>query len=220
MEIKEYEEDIIKAKDIKNFINEGYKVGIFFRHSERYDGKNNLAANDVMLTDYGKKIAENLGVALSQIEKADFYSSPIIRCVATMECIQKGMRRNAHIVKSKKLGDPGVYFDSLSEKDCGEAMEKQGFFNYSLKYLAEWKNDGCRRLDLASEELIDYIVENMKQPLSLFNSHDFLVAALMKYLKIENPTKEDFVDFLEGVVILIDEENERAFKRFKGYEKC
>lgn len=206
--------NIVYPSDLVRYITNDCKVGILFRHAERYNASESIVGQQVKLTMNGEKKAINLGKELSGISSISLISSPIHRCISTLSFFRDGHGAENEIFLSKRLGDPGVYFDALSERDCGSEMAKQGFIEYSLKYYRDWINYGCRRLDLASEELQDFINESMESSLTLFNSHDFIVGAFMEYVDVKTPTKEDFVEFLEGVAIIKKRNGKFIFKRF------
>lgn len=206
---------ILKTQDIIDLINQNNKVGLFFRHSERFSGVNALIGDNILLTENGKQMAFNLGKSLSVLTSVSFFSSPIERCVQTVEEISKGMNtQKKSIIKTQMLGDPGVYFDRESKINCGFAMEKKGFHNYVRDYFQYGIADGSKQLTKASEELNEFILNNMNTDITFFNSHDFLVASFMRYCGVKYPIQSDFVDYLEGVLFVKNEFNELQYYRF------
>lgn len=206
--------ETLYPQDVVSLIRKNKKIGIFFRHSERFTDNKVLTGNEVQLTEKGISMAKHLGESFSQVSDIKCLSSPIHRCISTLESVNLGSNKIIPIKKSKLLGDPGIFFDPNSEINCWYEMERQGFINYSMKYFDTGSNIGSRPLELASKELLEFFLINMVGDLTLFNSHDFLVGAFMKHLGVKNPTPNDFVDFLEGVVIE-QSDKEITFHNFK-----
>lgn len=128
------------------------------------------------------------------------------------------MNNDLNIKTSNLLGSPGVYYDQNSDYNCEDEMKKEGFFTYVNSYLMDGIAVGSRKLDIASLELKDFFLNNMKLNLTLFCSHDFLVAAFMRFTGIKFPSKNGFVDYLEGSAFIIDNNNKLEIFRFKHGE--
>lgn len=204
--LKEYNEKL-EVNDILKLIDEGKKIAIFIRHAERYEDKNNeLVGEDVLLTENGKNDAQKLGDKLKEIEDIFYCSSPINRCIETLENVGKGAGKKIDINTSTKLGRPGVYYNMDSDIDSGIAMKQNGFINYSNSYLFSGSIIGSKRLDIASEELKEYFLNNFKAKLNIFCSHDFLIAAFMRFTGVRFPDKYNYVDYLTGIAIIFDED--------------
>ena len=204
---------IFGLADIVELVNNDYKVGLFFRHSERFIDNQVLTGSEVQLTENGKKMSLRFGESIKAIKEINSFSSPIYRCVNTLELIQKGASSNNEIIETKMLGAPGCFVDPERESSCGDAMAKQGFMNYTLSYNQNFNNIGSRNLIEASIEIEDFITKNMKKGLTLFNTHDFFVSAFMRYTGVKNTTADDYVAYLEGVIIA-EKDGKKTFSRF------
>ncbi|PIE78370.1 MAG: hypothetical protein CSA15_08145 [Candidatus Delongbacteria bacterium] len=206
---------IINSTNIIDFILQNKRVMLFFRHSERYEDNNIITSDQISLTEKGKNMAQKLGMKFNGIDDISFFSSPIERCYETLKFMAKGLNIDNFICKkSEILGAPGIYFDRKANPDCGYWMNKLGYHEYCRQYLMNGYMRGSKDLTSASEELLDYLLHS-KTKLSLFNSHDFLVAAFMIFSGVKYPVESDFVDYLEGVAVVIDRDNSIYFYRFK-----
>lgn len=206
---------LITINDIKDLVENGKKVALLFRHAERFVDDQVLTGNDVQLTDNGKKQSILFGEKLKNMKDIKFFSSPIPRCVNTLEHIAEGACNVEMINKTKMLGDPGCYIIPDQSDICGEAMQKNGFMSYAMSYIQNLEMPGTKNLSKASEELENYIYQNMGDGLTLFNTHDFFVSAFMRYCGVKHPTIDNYIEYFEGVVLVVDECNNKFFYHYK-----
>ena len=206
----------ISFTEIKEIANNGTKVGLFVRHSERFPITPETPnwGQDVLLTKNGIEIAKAFGRQLATDLNLGLWSSPVERCRQTCSAFAEGAgAHSSQIEDHTHLGDPGIYLDGSGEHE--EAM-RTNFHVYALKYLDTGTAAGTRPLHAASEELISFLLDKMQpHDMTLFVTHAFFAAILMSYLGLKAPDWDDWCDYLEGVCILA-KGSEVQFRRILG----
>ena len=206
----------ISLAGIQDRLRAGAKVGLFVRHAERHPITPDSPdwGNGVLLTPQGVEVARDLGRYLEGPWSLGFHSSPVPRCGQTCEAIALGAGiADPRISVHTHLGDPGIYIDGTGDHE--EPMKKD-FHVYATGYLDGGTAPGTRPLSEASEELLSFLRAEMAlYDCTVFISHDFFAAALMCYLGLKAPDRDDWCDYLEGVCILLEPDG-TSYRRFAG----
>ena len=183
--------------EIKNKINQGFKVGIILRHSERYKIPETEWGQDVGLTENGKKYAEKLGNMLKNQYKWQVYSSPSGRCIDTGRNMATGFEQTGEDIKiSTLLGGPGSFVDVTDRYP----YKPEEFANVALEYLTYGFKRGFVPLTEGCNKLLNFIRKTLKDQNTIYVTHDLFVAGLKGFLNLKIPTREDWAEYLEGVV--------------------
>ncbi len=160
------------------------------RHAEKTDSRVHANLTEKGIID-AKKYGQELRSQNIHIDK--IVTSPIHRCVQTAQSIVVGLKYNIPIVKSIKLGNPGVYIS-----DDKKAMEV--FNNFSLLDIINMQLrkkilPGFNHIESASLELNSFIhsfSENV-----LFISHDAVIIPFVSWLYKKNEINHsDLIDYL------------------------
>ncbi len=199
--------------------NEWDSCVVFIRHAERepvYRGESDVG--NQMLTENGRYESRNFGKNLLSLSLNDisFYSSPIQRCMDTAKEISNGVGWIKDPVPSILLGDPGAYiFDTdLTDVVYSKAPPK----TLILRYLNGEILPGHRCSKEGTNLIIDFFnsMLNRDSTLSLCISHDAVLVMFLNELtgfSFEN----DWVDFLEGAVLLRNGDEFRLYWRGNSY---
>ncbi len=176
------------------------KVGLMLRHGDRDKIPEGSFGNEVLLNQKGIERSYNLGTALKSIPLYQIYTSPVPRCVQTSEYIVKGYGCKIDIIESKALGDPGLHIEDAEQ--AGEYFLKYGFHEILDNYIAGKIIPGMPTHEVFKERINDFLKTNLSDKgLTLFITHDSLVAM---YEFINNGkiyTKENWVKYLNGPII-------------------
>jgi broad specificity phosphatase PhoE len=182
---------------------EGRRVALFIRHSERHPITPSTPdwGNGVLLTERGAEIAASLGRTLSPAVRLGFWSSPIARCQQTCEAIARGAGvAGLAIATDQRLGAPGIYIDGSGSHATPMRTDYHAFVG---AYLDDGRAPGMRSLSEASQQLLEFLHREMAPfDCTIFITHDLFAAALMGFLGLKAPCREDWCDYLEGVCLV------------------
>jgi len=205
--------------EIKRQLGDGAKIGFFLRHAERHPITPETPdwGNAVLLNQQGMETARRFGTHLAEGGNLGFWASPIERCNQTCAAMAQGAGiKSPQITPHTNLGDPGIYLDGTGNHE--ESM-REDFSAYATMYLDEGTALGTRPMPEASEELLSFLLNKMAPwDCTIFITHDFFAAALMSYLGLKAPDKDDWCDYLEGVCLIINATGV-TFRRFLGQKE-
>ena len=210
--------DLLKSVNELVKLSKNYNAIAIVRHAEREHIFRPEDSHKALLTEKGKKDAEELGRYLSSIKKIDFYHSPVQRCIETVEHIVKGYRGEYKIMGSNSYsGAPyikdGKKFNELIFRKTGH-----GFVN-------EWiSNKIPPEIILPLDESFYMMVRGLKLincckkgVVDMHITHDINIALfLVKIFNIKNMGVFKWPDFLEMIILYYDEENTWVYGRGKS----
>jgi broad specificity phosphatase PhoE len=205
----------IPMAEVGRLAEEGRSIGLFLRHSDRapITPQSTNWGNDVLLTDQGIRKASELGEALASWGiRLEFWSSPVARCCQTCEAMADGAGVDPAMIEVHRyLGDPGICFDGSG---AHEGPMRADYHTFAQRYLEDGVAPGMRFLPEASEELLAFLRQRMSpRGCTVFITHDLFAAALMSFLGLKAPDRNDWCDYLEGVC-LIDDGSRMTCRRF------
>lgn len=196
------------------FFKQGLKGTILLRHAHREDIPPKSFGNDIPITMEGHQAAFEWGRGQSTLPFEKIESSPILRCMQTADCIQKGSQRKITINPSPLLGNPGVFI-----KDPKEAEETFSHFTIMdiLKYLVEGNPlKGMHNIASGTHRFLNDLLFKEEQ-LRLLITHDSIMIPLCCYLFDSMDIRKFAPAFLEPVLIFYDEDHLHCC--FRGNEK-
>ena len=206
----------LSVDQIKEFVAKGAKVGIFIRHGERAPRPKGEWGNDLLLTDRGVEQSLALGKRLAFCCDCSFHSSPIERCIQTVQGIASGIfgerLSSERIEISEMLGDPGPF----NNKENPANFEPDKFSKVADTYLDNGEINGLYPLSEACERLCNYLCGSLTSSLNIFGTHDFFVAGLERFQGLRHPKNGDWIDFLESVCFVDDGSGKVQWYIFKG----
>jgi hypothetical protein len=187
-------------EQLKSTEKQNKKLAILLRHSDRYDIKKSEFGNDVLLNPQGIEKAKKFGEELRKYKVNKIYTSPIERCVQTAENIVIGYSNKIEIIKTKALGDPGIH---ISNEDLlGQYYLKFGFWKIFENFKNNIPVDGLFSKEQVKEKFDNFLLENtMQEGITLYITHDWQIAFYAYAKQIKEFTKNNWIDYLEGLII-------------------
>ncbi len=191
---------------------------LIIRHGEREQIVSGDSGRMVDLTDNGKRISKLFGerCVLERIE--NIYSSPILRCIRTSECIASGANQNdIKIQEDHLLGDPGCYV--IDKVKGGQTFREWGNKKTVMTFIKEGTLPGFRSLDKGSTLLLENIINKFpdgKNKCNIFISHDAIVLPFIAHFTGYSFNKNKWLTFLDGAVIDKHEDSFRIHYKDKS----
>lgn len=189
---------------ISEIIPEGSNIKLIFRHSKRPSLKGEPHPDSVSLSEEGKSLAREFGRNLDY-PLGGLYSSHILRCQQTLECILegKGEAGKEIIISREVLGS--VFF---TDKTLAEEFFRVRGVKKSIKSIIDNEPlTGLKPLQDCVNEILDYLFNTGNKPgtVDLYCTHDLHIALLYAALFRETDTHEEIVsnwaEMLEGMVL-------------------
>ena len=176
------------------------KLSLFLRHADRELIPTGEIGNEILINEKGKQNALTLGRLLKEYSVNKIFTSPIPRCIQTADYIIKGYGREVELITTKCLGDPGLHI--TDEIIAGEFYLKFGFDEMYKRFLNGIEIPGVPDAEKYQELMTNFLKENTKENgLTLFISHDSLIAFYDFCLSKTVYTKENWVDYLSGIIL-------------------
>jgi broad specificity phosphatase PhoE len=181
-------------------IDNNEKVALLIRHSDRDKIPANTFGNHVLLNEKGKFNAEKYGENLQKFKINKIFTSPVQRCVETAEFILKGLKKDLPIIQTKILGEPGAYISN--EITAGQKYIELGFETWFQKMIANEKVEGMKSIAEGSIDFLNFLTENTTETgITIFVTHDNIIAFLDYHLRKKIYSKENWVNFLSGLIL-------------------
>ncbi len=186
----------------------GENVSLLIRHAEKeiFSIEEDINAP---LTESGRKMAYQLGRRMCPLTPhvTVAKTSPVGRCVDSLERIKEGMGFETPLVTTKTFGSLDPFFQDLPK-----------LFEYYLavgsKTLVKELLNGVpvprmTRVDVGLRRMFTELIEDgsQRQGLGIYMTHDVMVAITVGYLSGDILNKDNWVDFLEGIAMINDGEN-------------
>jgi broad specificity phosphatase PhoE len=188
-------------KEIINQYSEVSKLSLLIRHGDRDNIPQGSFGNEILLNENGKLNSLNFGRSIDTLRVNKIVTSPVARCVQTAEFIAKGYGKSIDIVKSTALGAPGLHI--IDEKVAGEFYLTHGFDEMYNQFLNHREIPGIPSQIQIEQSITKYLTENSDQNgITLFISHDMLIAFYHFSLNKTVYTKENWINYLNGILLV------------------
>lgn len=176
------------------------KIAVLIRHGEREKIPDGQFGADCMLTENGVREALAMGENLKQYKIVKILTSPIPRCVQTSELLRKGMGKDLEIIKDTHLGDPGFHISNGDK--AGRFYLEYGSEGVYERFAAGEGMDGISDIDFLRGSAVDWLKSQMHETgVTLFVTHDALIAHFAYANGIKKYTRENWVEYLDGIVV-------------------
>jgi len=202
----------MKFLDILNKLNAQNNYIVILRHAEKKELKQ--SGNDIQLEITADGILEAKALGLSISNKLGSFSriksSPLIRCMQTASALLIGNKSSLSVTTSTTLGDPGAFVldgdtagENFKEGVC-KAVEKQ----YHA-HTAGLTLPGMRSLEEGAKLLLSEISQDFDENAGVvaYVTHDAILAAFVGYLIEKQFSKNDWINYLQGIAIYRDQKN-------------
>ena len=188
-------------------MNTNDKIALLLRHADRDDIPDGSFGNEIVLNKKGKKTALQFGESLAEMKVNKIYTSPVERCVQTAEFITKGYGRSLEIIETKALGAPGLHI--TDEIVAGNFYLEYGFDKMYNMFQQGEGIPGMASVDELNYKVTSFIKEHTtKSGITLFITHDMLIAFYHFSINRKIYTKENWVNYMTGLTFkngIIDE---------------
>ena len=189
-------------KKLKKLIFEQGCHIILLRHSHRHEIPTGSFGDEAVLTDEGRKAAENLGKKLGKVQWGEVHSSPLVRCLETALHFLKGAGQNIPVQLSTLLGNPGPFVSNPDE--AGSLFLSTTLQEIMNKIAKGEPIPGIRSLQEGGLLFEKHLKTIQKFPCLMF-SHDIIIALLYAYFNNSNQLLEQLPDFLDGFCLQFDD---------------
>jgi hypothetical protein len=179
------------------------KLAMLIRHADREAIPKGTFGNEIPINEKGKQNAMRLGEKLRGTSINKILSSPIPRCIQTGEFIAKGYGKEIQITTTKCLGDPGLHI--TDDAIAGEFYLKHGFFEMQRRFMVNDPIPGMPDPATYFNSMSAFLKENTTEKgITIFVTHDAVIALYHYCLSKRIYSKEDWVDYLSGIIIKHD----------------
>lgn len=187
-------------KQIVKHYSENSKLSLLIRHGDRDKIPEGSFGNEVLLNEKGKLNSFKFGESMSNIKINKILTSPVGRCVQTAKQIAKGHGSTIEIIETKAMGAPGLHIND--EKAAGEFFLNFGFDEMYQRYLNEMEIPGIPKITDINRSITSFLTENTDQNgLTIFVTHDMLIAFYYYSINKTIFTKEHWVSYLSGLIL-------------------
>jgi hypothetical protein len=195
--------DLIDFSYVRAALDQGRRVALFIRHSERpaISPDDKEFGQHLGLTPRGIELARKAGRSLAGFSDARFCASPMARCRLTARHFAEGMGIAVPVVEdADPLGVRGFYYeDPYAVQDL---MRQRGYMAFMLDYLRTGTAPHSRPLVQATEKTAEWLRVQTTARLGVYVSHDIFIASFLTGLKIRTYTADNWVGFLHGAALI------------------
>lgn len=179
------------------------RIAVLLRHGERGEIPTGSFGTEVLLSLNGIKEAISFGKKIADLKIAHIFCSPIGRCVQTAKFIKEGLtekQQDIQITQEAQLGTPGFHIANAD-------IAGKAYLDYGCSGVFEHFSQGEEIPGIASVESLktnamQWINNKTTQNgITLFVTHDALIAHFAYANKIHNYSKENWIQFLDGIII-------------------
>ncbi len=194
-------------------------TAILLRHAAREQFSPGSFGNETNLTPAGVQAAEALGRKLRSRRPGRLMSSPLQRCISTVEALARSAGWDIPVELDDRLGAPGPF---VVDADIAGPLFQQ----YPLVEIVQRQLmiptplPGMRSTSIGVALVIDLMLERLNVPgrLDVLVTHDIILAVVVGYL-LETIFDETMMpDFLEGLIIWKKSTGLGAIWRHQAYD--
>jgi broad specificity phosphatase PhoE len=184
---------------IKHY-SEKSKLSLLIRHGDRDKIPSGSFGNEILLNEKGIQNSLKFGESLASMKINKILTSPVGRCVQTAEFIAQGYGKSIEIIETTALGAPGLHIND--GKVAGEFYLNVGFDEMYRRYLNEIEIPGIPPANEINQSITKFISENsIQNGLTIFVTHDMLIAFYHFSLNKTIYSKENWVKYLSGLIL-------------------
>jgi len=202
-----------------NFLDKPIKnTAIIMRHADREHIKQGVN-EDEPINEAGRINSIELGEKLALFNSVKIFTSPIGRCIQTGEAILQGFKKQGCTSESSMLGEPGPFV--FDRKLASKVFNEYGCIRTVENQIAGQRLEGVRSVEEGGGLLKNYVLSEMqvnnKENLLIFITHDAILAPFIYLYTGEKFNKEHWVDFLDGVIFIKENENVQLIRNGEKY---
>jgi|ERR1043165_8085574 broad specificity phosphatase PhoE len=176
------------------------RLALLIRHADRELIPTGEIGNEIPINKQGEQNSFAFGEKLKEHPVIKIFTSPIPRCVQTAEHISKGLGKELEIILTKCLGDPGLHVSD--EVAAGEFYLKYGFDEMYKRFRYNEPIPGIPHADDYEKLMTEFLKTHTDENgITIFITHDSLIAFYHYCLEKTVYTKENWVNYLDGLLI-------------------
>jgi broad specificity phosphatase PhoE len=188
--------------EIKN-MDHSKKLAMIIRHADRDRIPDGEFGNEILLNEKGVANSLAFGSKLASRKVCRIFTSPVSRCVQTAEYISTGFGSSLEIIPTKALGDPGLHV--ADDRLAGEFYLKHGFDGMYQRFMKGEVVPGVPGAESLRNRIDEFIQENtIEEGVTLFITHDSLIALYDFCVSGKVYSKESWVDYLSGIITPVE----------------
>ncbi len=189
-------------EEIKKHSNNS-KLALIIRHGDREKIPVGSFGNEILLNEKGIHNSINFGRELKQYRINRIYTSPVARCVQTAHYLKEGYEKELSFHTTKALGDPGLHI--ADDKLAGEFFLKHTFDEMYRRFMLGEAIPGVPTPQGFETKMTEFIKQNtIEDGLTIFITHDSLIAFYHYCLNKVVYTKENWVKYLSGIILKVE----------------
>lgn len=179
------------------------KLALIIRHADREQIPAGSFGNEIVLNEKGINNSINFGRDLKQHKINRIYTSPVERCIQTAHYLKEGYKKELPSHTTKALGDPGLHI--ADDKLAGEFFLKHTFDEMYRRFMLGETIPGVPSAQDFEQKMTAFIKENtVENGLTIFITHDSLIAFYHYCLNKTVYTKENWVKYLSGIILKVE----------------
>lgn len=179
------------------------KLALIIRHADREQIPAGSFGNEILLNEKGINNSINFGRDLKQHKINCIYTSPVERCVQTAHYLKEGYEKELPSYTTKALGDPGLHI--TDDKLAGGFFLKHTFDEMYRRFMLGEAIPGVPSAQEFERKMSTFIKENtVENGLTIFITHDSLIAFYHYCLSRAVYTKENWVNYLSGIILKVE----------------
>jgi broad specificity phosphatase PhoE len=189
----------MKQEILKHYSDE-HRLSLLIRHADRDHIPDGSFGNEILLNEKGKENSLKFGERLSELKVNRIFTSPVERCVQTAQQIGKGYGKEIDIIETTALGNPGLHI--FDDKLAGEYYLQHGGIGM-YQHFTQGKNiSGVSTIEELKLSMTNFINQNTTyNGLTIFISHDMIIAMYHYSLNKTIYTPENWVNYLSGLTL-------------------
>jgi broad specificity phosphatase PhoE len=174
------------------------KISLLIRHSDRYDISDGGEGHNVLLNDVGKTNAINFGKNLSAYKLNKIITTSVERCIQTAEYIVKGYGHSVEIEPSNTFG--GLHISDWQAANT--FLSEEGYPEWYRRIVNDISSPGIQTSIQYNKLMTNFLTENtIEKGLTIFVSHDFLIAYYHYTLDKTIYSWDSWVKYLSGLIL-------------------
>ncbi len=182
---------------------ENSKLAIIIRHADRDNIPEGSFGNEILLNETGIENTILFGKSIREFKICRVFTSPVQRCVQTAEYLEKGYGKKLTFHTTKALGDPGLHIND--DKLAGEFLLTHSLDEMYRRFTVGEQIPGVTSAKEFERDMTDFIKQNTTETgLTIFVTHDSLIAFYDYCLNKVVYTKENWVKYLTGIILKVD----------------
>jgi len=176
-------------------------AALLIRHGDRHEIPPGAFGDECTLTTRGLQRARALGSTLPRGIPLCARTSPLLRCVQTVEAIAEGAEVVVEPVSDPLLGEPGAYV--VDRTAAGRAFLERGTERVVLDLVAGVPHDGIRTSSDGGMLLLEGLADSLpaERGLCVCVSHDSIVLPFLAWATSGAYPAEAWLDPLDGGLV-------------------